>query len=225
MAVKPADLFLSSDLTEEQAQAYLQSLGFRDPAAADRALQAMADELPVRLALGEVADALVDSLQRVADANAAIAGLAAYLATRMSKVTFLNHLRDDPKAADVLLQIFGSRGPLSEMLLRDPEQFHWLTSRVDRRPSMNLDDDELPRAKAGELAPETLERLCRRQLLRVGARAMMGRETAETAASQLSQLADLIATHVVDPELRAHLGAELAVVRAFVARRPDEIGT
>jgi glutamine synthetase adenylyltransferase len=223
--VKPADLFLSSDLTEEQAQAYLQSIGFRDPAAADRALQAMADALPVRLALGEVAEALVDSLRRVADPNAAVDGLARYLATRMSKVTLLNHLRDDPKATDVLLQIFGSRGPLTEMLLRDPEHFHWLTSRIDRRPSMNLDDDELPRARAGQLGPEALERLCRRQFLRVGARAMTARETPETAAAQLSQLADLIATHVADPELRAHLDAELALVRAFVARRPDEIGT
>ena len=225
MAVKPSDLFLSSDLTEEQAQAYLQSLGFRDPGAADRALQAMAEELPVRLALGEVADALVDGLQRVADPNAAIAGLAAYLATRMSKVTFLNHLRDDPHATDVLLQIFGASGPLGEMLLRDPDHFHWLMARIDRRPSGNLDDEELSRARAGQCEPHTLERLCRRQLLRVGTRAMIGRETAETAAAQLSQLADLIAAQAADPELRAHLDAELAAVRAFATRRPDEVGT
>ena len=223
--MKPADLFLSSDLTEEQAQDYLQSIGFRDPAAADRELQALAEDLPVRLALGEVADALVDSLQRVADPNAAVTGLAAYLATRTSKVTFLNHLRDDPKAADVLLQIFGAAGPLGEMLLRDPEHFHWLMARLDRRPSMNLDDEELARAKAGQCTPDALERVCRRQLLRIGTRAMIGRETAETAASQLSQLADLMAARVADPALRAHLDEELSRLRAFAIKRLDQVGT
>ena len=221
MAVKPADLFLSSDLSEDQAQAYLQSLGFRDPPAADRELQAMAEELPVRLALGEVADALVDSLRRVADPNAAITGLAAYLATRMSKVTFLNHLRDDPKATDVLLQIFGAGGPLGEMLLRDPEQFHWLMARVDRRPSMNLEDEDLPRARAGQCEPLALERLCRRQLLRIGARTTLGRDTPESAVAQLAQLRDLILAQVSVAALREHLIAELESVRAFLDGRPN----
>ena len=221
MAVKPSDLFLSSDLSEDQAQAYLQSLGFRDAAAADRALQAMAEELPTRHALGEVADALVDSLARVADPDAAITGLGAYLATRMSKVTFLNHLRDDPKATDVLLQIFGAGGPLGEMLLRDPEQFHWLMARVDRRQTMNLEDEELPRARAGQCEPEALERLCRRQLLRIGTRTTMGRETKESAAAQLSQLRDLILAQVPVAALREHLIAERESVRAFLDGRPN----
>ena len=221
MAVKPADLFLSSDLSEDLAQAYLQSLGFRDAAAADRALQAMAEELPVRQALGEIADALLDSLQRVADPDAAVAGLSAYLATRMSKVTFLNHLRDDPKATDVLVQIFGAGGPLGEMLLRDPEQFHWLMARVDRRQSMNLEDEDLPRARAGRCDPLALERLCRRQLLRIGTRTKLGRDTPESAAAQLAQLRDLILGQVPIAGLREHLIAELESVRAFLDARPN----
>ena len=221
MAVKPADLFLSSDLSEDQAQAYLRALGFRDPAAADRALQAMAEELPVRLALGDVAGTLVDSLQRVADPDAAIAGLGAYLATRMSKVTFLNHLRDDPKATDVLLQIFGAGGPLGEMLLRDPEQFHWLMARIDRRQSMNLEDEELGRARAGQCEPPALERLCRRQLLRIGVRTTMGRETPESAAAQLAQLRDLILAQVPVAAPGEHLIAEIESVRVFLDGRPN----
>ena len=52
MSVQPSDLFLSPNLTEEQARHYLGSLGFRDPAAADQILQTMAEDLGVRLALG-----------------------------------------------------------------------------------------------------------------------------------------------------------------------------
>jgi hypothetical protein len=53
--LNPSDLFLSADLTEEQARAYLQSLGFRDAAAVDEHLQRMADDLVVREALGRLA--------------------------------------------------------------------------------------------------------------------------------------------------------------------------
>ena len=56
------DLFLSPDLTEAQARAYLESLGFRDPIAADGHLQSMADDLGVREALGRIAPYLLPAV-------------------------------------------------------------------------------------------------------------------------------------------------------------------
>jgi len=223
----PSDLFLSPDLTEEQAQAYLQSLGLRDPAAADRCLQAMAADLGVRLALGEIAGALVDGLTRVADPDAALAGLSAYLATRASKVTFLNHLREDQKALGVLLEIFAAPALLGEMLLRDPEQFPWLMARIDRRPSATIDDDELASAQeaAGVVDLDVLERLHRRQLLRIGVRTLLGHETVDNAVAQLTRLADFIRGRAFDGDRRDLLTNELEHVRAFVQGRRSETGT
>src|SRR5438874_765248 len=71
----PSDLFLSPDLTEEQAREYLGSLGFRDAAAADTHLQAMADDMSVREALGRVAPELLPALLESPDPDAAVVGL------------------------------------------------------------------------------------------------------------------------------------------------------
>lgn len=226
MPVQPSDLFLSSDLTEEQAQAYLRSLGFRDPAGADRCLQAMADDLGVRLALGEVAAPLVDALTRVADPDAAVAGLSAYLGTRASKVTCLNHLREDQKALDVLLALFAASALLGDMLLRDPDQFHWLMTRVERRPSATIDDEELAAAhEAAGVDLDVLERLHRRQLLRIGVRVALGHETVENAGAQLSQLAGLIGGRAFDAARRGQLTEEIEHLRAFVRGRRSETAT
>ena len=53
-AVTARDLFLSADLTDDDARVYLASRGFRDPLAADEHLQALVTDLPTRHALGRV---------------------------------------------------------------------------------------------------------------------------------------------------------------------------
>jgi len=51
----PSDLFLSPDLSEEDARGYLRALGFRDPEGTDRLLQA----------IREVARHLLANVQRM----------------------------------------------------------------------------------------------------------------------------------------------------------------
>ena len=140
----PADLFLSPDLTEAEARQYLESLGFRDPAAADGHLQGMADDLVVREALGRLAPDLIASLLESPDPDAALAGLSHYVAARTGRAMFLDYLREDPRALHVLTYVMGSSPPLTEILIRTPEYFHWLVSQVERSaPDRQDHEDEL----------------------------------------------------------------------------------
>ena len=128
----PSDLFLSPDLTEEDARAYLASLGFRDAVAADTHLQAMAEDLVVRETLGRLAADLLPALLESPDPDAAVVGLSRYLAARTGRGMFLDYLREDPRALHVLTYVLGASPFLGEILIRNPEYFHWLISQFER---------------------------------------------------------------------------------------------
>ena len=212
MPVTPSDLFLSPDLTEEQAQRYLESLGFRDAAAADHHLRVMADDPAVRQALGALADSLIEALKRAADPDAAVVGLSRYLGARSAKVTFLQYLRDDSPALAVLVELFGTSPFLAEILIRNPEYFHWLTTEIDRSaPTAVENDHEFDAWLAnsdGVARIDALKRLKRRHLLRIAARDILGRDTLQAATAQLSALADVVVSRTLDVVVRERLASE-----------------
>lgn len=196
MRLSPSDLFLSPDLTEDQARAYLQSFGFRDAAAADEHLQALADDLPVREAMGALAELLLDTLQRAPDPDAALVGFSRYLATRSPKAMFLRYLADDPRALGLLIDVLGSSPFLSEILIRNPEYLHWLISQIDRSPpdatELAEEADLLIERVEGEGHLDALKRFRRREMLRIASRDILGRETLGSATEQISDLADVV---------------------------------
>lgn len=190
----PSDLFLSPDLTEAEAREYLKSLGFRDPAAADEHLQAMAEDLVVRETLGRLAPDLLPALLESPDPDAAVVGLSRYLAARTGRAMFLDYLRDDPRALHVLTYVLGASPFLSEILIRNPEYFHWLVSQIERSAPDRQDlQEELDAMLANIDEPaealDTLKRWKRRETLRIAARDLLRRETVQTATAQISDVA------------------------------------
>ncbi len=138
----PSDLFLSPDLTEDQARAYLKSLGFRDPAAVDECFQRMADDLVVREALGRLAPDLLPAILESPNPDGAVAAIAQYVASRSGRAMFLDYLREDPRALHVLTYVMGASPYLGEILIRTPEYFHWLVSQVERSAPDRQDHEE-----------------------------------------------------------------------------------
>jgi glutamate-ammonia-ligase adenylyltransferase len=196
-SVTARDLFLSRDLTEEQARAYLASRGFQDPVAADEHLQAMAADLPTRQALGAVADTLLDALSASADPDGALVGFTRYLATRTPKRSFLGYLRDDPRAAQILTQLLGASPSLGEILIRNPEYFHWLQLALKRTPPDHIDYhaelDSLAETGTDMAARlDGIKRFRRREYLGVAARDLLGVTDMADATRQLSTLADVV---------------------------------
>ena len=134
LPVTPRDLFLARELSDSHARAYLAERGFREPVAADEHLQQLADDLPTRLALGELAEVLLDTLIDAADPDAALVGFCRYVTTRIPKSSFLGYLHDDPRSLQILTRLLGASPFLSEILIRNPEYLHWLQRQLDRPP-------------------------------------------------------------------------------------------
>ena len=213
MVVKPSDLFLSPDLTEDQARAYLQSLGFRDAAAVDEHLQRMADDLVAREALGRLAPDLLPAILESPDPDAAVAGIATYVASRSGRAMFLDYLREDPRALHALTYVMGASPPLGDILIRTPEYFHWLVSQVERSaPDRQDHEEELVSAFANIDDPveglNMLRRWRRRETLRIGTRDLLRHETVQTASAQLSDVAAVAVDFSLAIVMQQRLDAE-----------------
>jgi glutamate-ammonia-ligase adenylyltransferase len=209
----PSDLFLSPDLTDEQAREYLRSLGFREPAAADRHLQSMAEDVVIREALGHIAGELLPALAESPDPDAAVVGLSRYLAARTGRSMFLEYLGDDPRAMHVLTYVLGASPFLSEILIRNPEYFHWLVSQIERSAPDRRDlDDEILALLANIDDPsealDAVKRWKRRETLRIAARDLLRRETVQTATAQVSDLASAVVDAALKFVTGRLLGAE-----------------
>ena len=208
-SVTARDLFLSAELTDDDARVYLLSRGFRDPVAADEHLQALATDLPTRHALGTIADTLLDALSAAADPDGALVGFTRYLVTRTPPRSFLGYLGDDPRAAQILTQLLGASPSLGEILIRNPEYFHWLQLALSHTPPDRVDHDaELLKLLGTGTDTATridrVKRFRRREYLGVAARDLLGETDMVGATRQLSTLADVV-VHAVLGLLTADL--------------------
>lgn len=196
------DLFLSRDLTEAEAHGYLAAHGFRHPATADELLQQLADDLPTRLALGELSDLLIETLTEAADPDAAVAGFCRYVANRFPKSSFIGYLQDDPRTLQILTALLGASPLLGDILIRNPEHLHWLHRELDCPPP-DLDDYQ---AELNQLLAQDadldhrldmLKRFQRRETLRIAGRDLLEKDTLRSTTEQLSNLADVLADGVL----------------------------
>ena len=211
--MNPSDLFLSPDLTEEQAREYLRSLGFRDPQAVDEHLQKMADDLVAREALGRLAPELLPAVLESPNPDAAVAAIAQYVSSRSGRAMFLDYLREDPRALHVLTYVMGSSPHLGEILIRTPEYFHWLVAQSERSaPDRQDHEEELVSAFATIDDPieglNILRRWKRRETLRIGTRELLRHETVQTAAAQLADVAAVAIDFALAIVMQQRLDAE-----------------
>jgi [glutamine synthetase] adenylyltransferase / [glutamine synthetase]-adenylyl-L-tyrosine phosphorylase len=209
----PSDLFLSPDLTEDQARAYLKSLGFRDSQAVDQCFQRMADDLVAREALGRLAPDLLPAILESPNPDGAVAAIAQYVASRSGRAMFLDYLREDPRALHVLTYVMGASPQLGEILIRTPEYFHWLVSQVERSaPDRQDHEEELVSAFATVDDPieglTMLRRWKRRETLRIGTRDLLRHETVQTAVAQLSDVAAVVVDFALAIVMQQCLDAE-----------------
>jgi len=154
----------------------------------------MADDLVAREALGRLAPDLFPAILESPNPDAAVAGIARYVASRSGRVMFIDYLREDPRALHVLTYVMGASPQLGDILLRTPEYFHWLVAQVERSaPDRQDHEEELVSAFATIDDPveglNMLRRWKRREILRIGTRDLLRYETVPTASAQLSDVA------------------------------------
>ena len=197
LPVDPRDLFLARDLKETRARQYLAARGFRDPAGADERLQQLADDLPTRLALGELADLLLETVLEAPDPDAALTGFCRYAARRVPKSSFIGYLQDDPRALQILTRLLGASPLLGEILIRNPEYLHWLQGELDCPPPDHADygaevDALLAQDRTAARRIDSLKRFQRRETLRIAGRDLLDKDTLRSTTEQLSDLAAVV---------------------------------
>ncbi len=215
LPVDPRDLFLARDLEETRARQYLAERGFRDPAGADERLQQLADDLQTRLALGELADLLLETLLEAPDPDAALTGLCRYAAKRVPKSSFIGYLQDDPRALQILTRLLGASPLLGEILIRNPEYLHWLQGELDCPPPDQVDyraevDALLAQDKTAARRLDSLKRFQRRETLRIAGRDLLDKDTLRSTTEQLSDLAAVVtagALQIAHRDLAERAGA------------------
>ena len=137
----------------------------------------------------------------------------------------LNEFFNHPPRLHVAMTLFSHSQYLAEILVRNPELFHWLTSpnALSDAKSRSLFRSEASTSAAPfehiEKKIDALKRFHRRELLRISSRDILKHAPLETVTQELSWLADSIVEAVLrigEDELKKRLGrippSSLAVI-------------
>src|SRR5574337_112016 len=158
----------------------LAAAGCRYPEQAQQNLQRLAGSSHLT-SLQSILPLLLDRLRNLADPDMALNNLERYAEVVIDRGFLFSHLRDSPKSLDLLLTLFGSSQHLSDILIRVPQDVHWLLQpgllRRTRSKEEVIEDlnEFLSRAKSQERAWTALRRFKMRESLRIGIQDLLDR--------------------------------------------------
>jgi [glutamine synthetase] adenylyltransferase / [glutamine synthetase]-adenylyl-L-tyrosine phosphorylase len=156
-------------------------------------------------------------LARSADDAMATANLLRFLESSFNRTTLLRDLDDHSVLFETLLLIFGSSQYFSDILIRDPELFRWLTATKILETTRTKDDFLIAARQSIEPFQTTarkinvLKRFQRREMLRVGVRDLLHLAGLETTTLELSHIADAVVALTAEltmGEMRLQYGFE-----------------
>ena len=174
---------------------------FTDPSRAQRNLQTVHEMFlssGSTYTLDQFSTALREHLTVSPDPDTALTNLLRFSEVAVSKASLFNDLLKYPVAMEVLLKLFGYSQYLGDILVRDPELFRWLTASnvlMERQTKSGL-AGEVQRIEKMFNKPErrldAFRRLYRREILRIGAKDVLGTSDLATITGELSDLADAL---------------------------------
>jgi glutamate-ammonia-ligase adenylyltransferase len=198
MQMTPQDLLLAPDLNPEQVDEFLRPFGFKDPAAADRNLQLMAEDFVNRQLLAHIIQGLLKAAQASPDPDTAFNNFERFLSVVAHPNNLLGFLDDTPEALEALILLFGTSPFTSEILIRDPENFYWLLDQLGpswvKSRESTMQEARLAMSKFTEPEQQlhALSRFKRREILRIGARDILRVADVVGTVTELSNLADVV---------------------------------
>ena len=204
------------DLPPEEVRGLLTPFGFRDPAAADSVIGALAAMQASREALADLLPDLLAAARQSPDPDHALTRFHAYCRARVDPHTFLGTLRTVPHLLDDLLFILGSSEYLSSILTRHPEYLSWLleTGALDAPRSRDDMVAELREWAATVTTTDAklaaLRRFKRRETLRIGVRDLVRGARVDDVTREMAYVADAafeVALDAIRPELTGRYGA------------------
>lgn len=214
MAASVRDVLLAPQLAESQVESLLRPYRFRDPIAADRNLQAIAEDPTARGLLADILQEVLRCLAESPDADAALNHLERFVKATGGTLALLSHLRENPRTIAMLARTFGSSSFMAEILIRHPAWFYWLADPevLERTRTPHDIERDVDAALAGvqtEGRQRDLLRIARRrEILHIGVRDLLRRSTVPETGAALSGLAGILidrALQTSDAALRQKL--------------------
>jgi glutamate-ammonia-ligase adenylyltransferase len=172
---------------------------FSDPVRSEKNLTALEEAFITsgsQYNQSEFSACLGKSLADLPDPDMALTNLCRFVEATVSKASLFNDLIRYPVLLDVAVRVFASSQYFSDILVRDPELFRWMTasdilSRPQSKEYFALEADRaLGMFSRTERKLDALRRLYRREVLRIGARDLLEIADLTTTTRELSDLAD-----------------------------------
>jgi glutamate-ammonia-ligase adenylyltransferase len=192
------DLLLAPRLDQDQVASLLAPYGFKDPAKADRNLQAIAEDPAERELFAGILEPLLKSVSQAADPDQAITYLERFSSAAIHRLRLFSHLHDSPQGLETLTRILGGSSYMAEILIRDPQHFYWVTEPQNlnqkrrKRPikyellhTLSLLEDERKQL-------DYLRFYKRREILHIGVRDLLRLCSVEETLAALSVLAEVL---------------------------------
>src|ERR1041385_2960606 len=192
------DLLLASRLDREQAATLLRPYGFKDPDKADANLQAIAEEPAEREFLAEMLEEVLKCLSQSADPDQAMTFLQRFADSAIHRLRLFSHLKDSPRAMEILAKTLGGSAYMAEILIRDPQHFYWVTDPHilhSVRHKREIKYELLHTLKLLEDEQKQLDYLRfykRREMLHIGVRDLLRLCQVEETLTALSVLAEVL---------------------------------
>jgi len=200
MSSRPTDVLLEHEAAPSgpppaAALALLAEHGFADAKRAHRNVLAIAEDPLARETLRELLPELLDVLSQCPDPDMALNNIERMTAAAASRGAFLARLRADPALIELLAAIFATSQLLADALVRTPEYLDLVAD-----PELR-DAPRTRKALIGELRHDlfvfdteadrmnAMRRFKRRELVRIGARDILGLSDLATTTRELSTLA------------------------------------
>jgi [glutamine synthetase] adenylyltransferase / [glutamine synthetase]-adenylyl-L-tyrosine phosphorylase len=208
--LKLKDLLLAARLERQQVEALLSPYGFTDPLKADANLQAMAAEPAERELLAEIVEELFKCVSLAADPDQALTYLERFAAAAIHKLRLFTHLKDSPRALEILTKTLGGSPYMAEILIRDPQHFYWVSDPQvlhSARNARSIKAELLHTLKLLEDEEKQLDYLRffkRRQMLHIGVRDLLRVCSVEETLAALSVAADALITAAYWISARQH---------------------
>ncbi|MDE2181086.1 MAG: bifunctional [glutamate--ammonia ligase]-adenylyl-L-tyrosine phosphorylase/[glutamate--ammonia-ligase] adenylyltransferase, partial [candidate division NC10 bacterium] len=140
---------------------------------------------------------LLDRLVNLADPDMALNNLERYAEAVIDRGFLFSLFRDSPKSLDLVLTLFGSSQHLSDILIRYPQDLHWLLEPGLLRQARSQEElaEELSglllRAMSQQRVWTALRRFKMRETLRIGLQDLLGNLDLTGVTQQLSLMADV----------------------------------
>ena len=186
-------------------------LEFADARRAERSLTALHEQMLASgsgFSPGDLTKALAAHLEVAPDADLALSGLLRFTEATLSRAGLFNDLLQHPVLLDMLVRILGDSAFFTDILVRDPGLFRWLTASGVLSLPLKKDDLRAEVQRLSEVFPraerrlDALRRLLRREVLRVGVQDVLSLADLRATTAQLSVLADV----VIDGVLAVSIG-------------------